>query len=360
MSSDLEAEAVTASCGCNGAVQGGTPDIPEAEPALAPSADYPKFLTRPAHSAGSAPAGPRFAPRTAQRPGIAPSGPAEGIVPSQEFGLVYALGTLGYDFGTEARRDTFKQLMPPFTYDQTAVPGNPYDARQMVDYLKVNPSEAKALIWTLNLELTPIYAIEPNGPFGHYVYDVLREQLSGEVDAEHLETFIQRVSVPGVLSGRTARLFSGQVVPLIEVSNVRGLYGWRTNALIQRTIAASGGKSDEAKVRRVLEGFLNRVYYDLRNLGATSRDRALNFAATNAFQAAVTFDTAIGEGLELDSIGVEKSPVCRPDSDCWDVKLRFFDPENNKRAKRVFRFTIDVSDTIPVTLGEVRTWTEAY
>jgi cyanobactin maturation PatA/PatG family protease len=183
MSSDLEAEAVTASCGCNGAVQGGTPDIPEAEPALAPSADYPKFLTRPAHSAGSAPAGPRFAPRTAQRPGIAPSGPAEGIVPSQEFGLVYALGTLGYDFGTEARRDTFKQLMPPFTYDQTAVPGNPYDARQMVDYLKVNPSEAKALIWTLNLELTPIYAIEPNGPFGHYVYDVLRELLSGEVDA---------------------------------------------------------------------------------------------------------------------------------------------------------------------------------
>lgn len=29
--------------------------------------------------------------------------------------LVYALGTLGYDFGTEARRDSFKQLMPAYT-----------------------------------------------------------------------------------------------------------------------------------------------------------------------------------------------------------------------------------------------------
>ena len=63
--------------------------------------------------------------------------------------------------------------------------------------------------------------------------------------------------------------------------------------------------------------------------------------------------------MELDTITVEKSPICRLDSDCWDVKLKFFDPENNRRAKRVFRFTIDVSDSIPVTLGEVRTWTEA-
>ncbi|MFN7338586.1 MAG: peptidase, partial [bacterium] len=26
------------------------------------------------------------------------------------------------------------------------------------------------------------------------------------------------------------------------------------------------------------------------------------------------------------------------------------------RARKVFRFTIDVSDLIPVTLGEVRSW----
>ena len=94
----------------------------------------------------------------------------------------------------------------------------------------------------------------------------------------------------------------------------------------------------------------------MRNLGTTSQDRALNFAATNAFQAASTFAQAVAEGMELDSITVEKSPFCRPDSDGWDVKLKFFDPENSRRAKRVYRFTIDVSDLIPVTLGDVRSW----
>ncbi len=354
-----EVEAVSASCACQETVPGELPDEPEAELALASSA-APASVKQPAAPVGDTPPGTRAAARGGRYPGVVPSGSSEGIGPSQDTGLVYALGTLGYDFGTEARRDTFKQLMPPAKFGETLVPANPYDTRQMVDYLAANPSESKALIWTLNLELTPIYAVEPVGPFGHHVYDVLRELLTGEVEAENAETYIERVSMPGLLSGRTARLFSGQIVPVIELGNVRGLYGWRTNALIKAAIAAIGAeKVDEARVRRTLEGFLNRVYYDLRNLGATSRDRALNFAATNAFQAATTFTLAIGEGMELDSITVEKSPICRLDSDCWDVKLKFFDPENDRRAKRVFRFTIDVSDTIPVTLGEVRTWTEA-
>jgi len=76
--------------------------------------------------------------------------------------LVYALGTLGYDFGTEARRDTFKQLMPANSIGDITVPANPYDARQMVDYLAASPSESRSLIWTLNIELTPIYAIALN------------------------------------------------------------------------------------------------------------------------------------------------------------------------------------------------------
>ena len=35
-------------------------------------------------------------------------------------------------------------------------------------------------------------------------------------------------------------------------------------------------------------------------------------------------------GMELDSIEieVEKSPFSRYGSECWDVKLKFFDPEN--------------------------------
>jgi cyanobactin maturation PatA/PatG family protease len=277
--------------------------------------------------------------------------------------LVYALGVLGYDFGSEARRDSFKQLMPGVSIEGTMIPANPYDARQMVDYLGENLPEAKALIWTLNLELTPIYAIEPVGGFSRDVYEVLQSLLDGQIQEETDPEFVQRVSIPGVLTGRSVKLFSGQVIPVIEINNTRGLYGWKVNSLVTAAIASvqsEAGNAQEDAIRRTLSSFLNRIYYDLRNLGTTSQDRALNFASTNAFQAAQTFAQAVGAGYELDSITVEKSPFCRLDSDCWDVKLKFFDPENSRRAKKIYRFTIDVSDTIPVTLGEVRSWSSAY
>ncbi|WP_414566350.1 MULTISPECIES: S8 family peptidase [unclassified Anabaena] len=277
--------------------------------------------------------------------------------------LVYALGTLGYDFGSEARRDSFKQLMPGIEIEGTAVPANPYDARQMVDYLEANLSEAKSLIWTLNLELTPIYAIEPVGGFARDTYAVIQQLLSGQIQPEDNADYVERVSIPGVLSGRSVKLFSGQVVPVIELYSIRGLYGWKVNNLVNaaiQTVQAQATDTQEDSIRRTLGSFLSRIYYDLRNLGTTSQDRALNFASTNAFQAASTFASAVAEGMELDSITVEKSPFCRLDSDCWDVKLKFFDPENSRRAKKLFRFTIDVSDIIPVTLGEVRTWSTPY
>lgn len=277
--------------------------------------------------------------------------------------LVYALGTLGYDFGTEARRDSFKQLMPANSIGDITVPANPHDARQMVDYLAASPSESKSLIWILNIELTPIYAIEPQGAFARDTYAVLQELLAGQIQAETSEEFVERVSIPGVLTGKTVKLFSGQVVPLIAPQNPRGMYGWKINTLVSaaiETVQTTVGDAQEEAIRRTLGSFLNRIYYDLRNLGTTSQDRALNFAATNAFQAASTFAEAVATGMELDSIDIEKSPFCRLDSDCWDVKLKFFDPENSRRAKKIFRFTIDVSDLIPVTLGDVRTWSSAH
>ena len=92
-------------------------------------------------------------------------------------------------------------------------------------------------------------------------------------------------------------------------------------------------------------------------MGVTSQERAINFAATNAFQIEKVYEEAIQHDLHLDGIEVEKSPICRPGSDCWDVKLTFFDPENRQaRARRVYRFTIDVSDVIPVTVGAVRSF----
>jgi cyanobactin maturation PatA/PatG family protease len=301
--------------------------------------------------------------QTSAMPNNNVNGVTASNAPENQGNIIYAIGTLGYDFGTEARRDTFKQLMPAVTIQSTQLPANPYDARQMVDYLAENLSEAKSLIWTLNIELTPIYALEPVGSFARDVYAVLQELLSGEVQAEDSEEYIERVSIPGRLTGRTVKLFSGQVVPVVEPLSPRGIYGWQVNTLVSSALEAVSAEQPEAqeeRMRQTLSSFLNRVYYDLRNLGQTSQDRALNFAATNAFQAAQTFSEAVGAGMELDSIVVQRSPFCRMDSDCWDVQLKFFDPENNRRAKKIFRFTIDVSDLIPVTLGEVRSWSSPY
>ena len=358
MSETIETQATVEASGCG---CGGTPETTEVQ-----------RQNLELSAATSAPAIPVVAaqipnPVTTSQGVSMPETTTKSVTPSQAAepagGIVYAIGTLGYDFGTEARRDTFKQLMPTAVIGGIEVPSNPYDARQMVDYLADNLSEAKSLIWTLNLELTPIYAIEPLGSFSREVYSALQELLSGQVQAEDSPEYIHRVSIPGRITGRTVRLFSGQVVPVIEPDSPRGIYGWHVNTLVRAAIEAVGAEQTEAQesqMRRTLSSFLNRIYYDLRNLGQTSQDRALNFAATNAFQAAQTFSEAVGAGMELDSINVSKSPFCRLDSDCWDVQLKFFDPENSRRARKVFRFTIDVSDLIPVTLGEVRSWSSPY
>jgi len=93
-----------------------------------------------------------------------PETTTKSVTPSQAAepagGIVYAIGTLGYDFGTEARRDTFKQLMPTAVIGGIEVPSNPYDARQMVDYLADNLSEAKSLIWTPSINL-PVLSLMP-------------------------------------------------------------------------------------------------------------------------------------------------------------------------------------------------------
>jgi cyanobactin maturation PatA/PatG family protease len=215
----------------------------------------------------------------------------------------------------------------------------------LLEYLTQNPWEAQSLIWTLNLDATPIYAIAPSGPYGSVTFERLRSILADEN--------VERVSVPGYLGG-SIHLLSGQVVPVI-IPEIRGIYSWSVPALIESLAQVAPTAPREDLTRKVRE-YLERIYYEYRNLGMTPQERALNFSATNAFQVTSLMADAARGNLGLDSITVEKSPVCRPDSDCYDVKLRFFNLEDNQRSGRVYRFTIDVSDVIPITIGTVRSW----
>ncbi|HKI17339.1 MAG TPA: hypothetical protein VKA15_05645, partial [Isosphaeraceae bacterium] len=265
-------------------------------------------------------------------------------------GLVFALGQLGFDLISEARRDSIHQHM-----DRNK--SNPLDPAQMLGYLKTHEWEAASILWTLNSDQVPLYAVAPAGPFAAKGYELLREFL-----AEQLSGQVELVSIPGRLAGQ-ARLFNGQVVPVV-IPEPRGMYSWTIGALVQ---AVAGKKPPDsapadqqaAHVRKEqgVRGFLQKVYHELRNLGVTAEERAINHAATNAYQIGQVFEPAHKESMELDAIEVERSPICRPDSDCWDVKIHFFYPERQvQTVRKVFRFTVDVSDVVPVTVGPMRSW----
>jgi cyanobactin maturation PatA/PatG family protease len=304
----------------------------------------------------------------AQRPAGGGVVPAGGCACGRDkVSNVFALGTISFDFGSEARRDSFRQLMPVVGGN----PPNPYDAIQLCDYLDANPSESAKLLWTFNLEATPVYAIEPEVPYAEDLYKLLRSILRGESLKQDDPNYVGRVSVPGILLSRTVQLFSGQTVPVV-VAQLRGFYAWNESALLNAVKVAVTPTLppgiDPAMVDVYLRNFLNKVYFEFRNLGQNPMDRALNYSATNLFQLgsalggiinpkALIPNIAPGTLYAFDTISVSKSPYCRIDSDCWDVQLTFFNPDNFHTANLVAQFTIDVSDTMPVTLGSVRFWT---
>jgi cyanobactin maturation PatA/PatG family protease len=262
--------------------------------------------------------------------------------------FAYALGHVGYDFGTEARRDSIAQHM--------GADANPHDSAQWLGYLKDNPWDATAVIWTLSLDSTPLYAIRPAGPFAREICDRLQTFLHEQVNEG-----VERVSVPGRIAGK-ATLMSGQAIPAIE-PDLRGMYSWTTAALTGAICGTAPSKSSRDAQRQhsqkveVVHNFLERIYHECRNLGVSSQDRAINYAATNALNIGRVYEAAMKDEMDLDTIEVERSPVCRMDSDCWDVKLHFFFPQRQVQAvRKVYRFTVDVSDVVPVMVGKMRSW----
>lgn len=277
--------------------------------------------------------------------------------------LVYALGRLGYDFGSEARRDWFRSQM------RYAGPGgrdlDPYVPSDLEAFFQGSPATedqvarvghpeaAEAVIWTLNFDATAIYAIHPVGPFARDVYQLLRQFLKEQqpIGVEGGQG-AERLAVPGLIAGKV-RLFSGQVVPVIQ-PDPRGLLNWTTGALTETVIEALSGIAG-VNPRAEIANFLDRVYYEFRNLGITSQERALNYAGTVARLFGDSIQSELSQGYQLDTIVVQRSAVCRPESDCWDVRLTFYNPRKQlEEARHMHMIPIDVSDVIPVALADRR------
>jgi len=263
--------------------------------------------------------------------------------------LIYAFGTLNYTFANGARRDLVVQEM---------LPGTPFLRHDLVTYLAAHPAQAEWLTWTLNVDATSIYALRPAAAFSRVLYTQLRQWLGQFPEGTHIH-----LSVPGVVTG-TTRLLSGEVVPVLQPV-LHGLYCWSPEDLLHQFML--DGKLDANEQRQIdeiderIDKFQQRVYAELRNRGATPQERALNYAATEAFQllyVQMSDPTQDIQDLELSEVVAAASPLCRADSapHCWDVELRFFYPEDLTRARRVYRFTVDVSDVLPVMLGDHGEW----
>jgi hypothetical protein len=105
--------------------------------------------------------------------------------------------------------------------------------------------------------------------------------------------------------------------------------------------------------------FFGKIYFSIRNRGLSPEERALNAAATNAFNFSPVIVEAGSEGMSLRDVSVERSPLNRPGSEYFDVPLTFFDPLDRRgTAPLRARCTIDVSDTVPVMIGEPVVWFE--
>ncbi|MFE5197962.1 S8 family serine peptidase [Streptomyces sp. NPDC056601] len=337
--------------------------------------------------------------------------------------LIYAIGTIGFDFQTEARRDFFRQQMPLVPGPkqdgkETENPPNIYDPKQLYTFLAKNPWMSDKLTWTLMLDSTAIYALEAETPMGmdwhqpliknkkatleqvgaaaattagaekqlakvletlmyppvSHVHRIFRDAILGQIKPPNDPNYVSRVAIPGELTGRTTRLYNGMEVPVAKVRATDQLATWNESALVNEVVKAvkkalkidadhtKEAAHKEDQLRTTLRAILDKVYYQFRNLGQSSPDRALNFAGTNAFSIGAQLQQGLMSAqfvagstqnfYTLDTITVAKSPYGRPGSDCWDVTIIFFDPEDDRRARVSYLFTFDVSDD-PVSLGPV-------
>lgn len=269
--------------------------------------------------------------------------------------LVYAIGRLGVSFLSAARRDSiWRAIHGTPAGGQSDVPVTPeIDLKpltntELLDVIRREPWQAQAVIWVLSRTEVPMYAILPSGAFAAEAY--------GWMVNEWADPDVEFISLPGVIAGQVT-LYDGMTVDAV-VPDLRGMYSWGRRRYIDALTERLSG-AGAADVSRQIERFLSKIQYRVRNRGLAPEERALNATATNAFNFSDVIVEAGAQGYALQNISVEKSPINRPGSEYYDVVLTFFDPAD-RLGKAMFsaRFTVDVSDTVPVVVGAPETWYE--
>lgn len=330
-------------------------------------------------------------------PSITPSiGDKGQIISFENADLIFALGELSYDFGLEARLDSFKAQMRYWFDHQVSkedkekyhYSASPHDHNSMAAFLLyVDPFEkhrpympyANALIWTLTVDSAPVYSIRPEGsPFAAMIYQdlalFLRDQVQNQYDPK-TNTFGMpdeasasspdalgpdpvRMSLAGHITGNT-RLYNGDTIPGVEPV-LRGLHNWTIGAMMNKLYGdqpATTQAGQNTDYRKRLQEFMTRLYTELRNKGRSPEDRALNYCVYNLSQLETVIKQAVDADMLFKSYKVKRSRIARQHSICMDIELTFFSPKAlHNIAPRTFAITIDASDIVPIAVGDVHIW----
>jgi hypothetical protein len=274
--------------------------------------------------------------------------------------FVYVIGQLGVDFVNQARQDSLQ-----FHADGD-INGNPLPITQPVNLLrylqgwsetaadgkavehKPHMYDAKSIYWVLSQNGAPLYVVQPMGPFAEDGYRELVDFYAGQISEA---PDVQHVAISGVVVGE-AQLSTNEVVPII-VPHMRGTAAWSTKHLCGELAC-----SFDALPPEVIEQILVRMYEETRNYGLTPEERAVNYVATNVFEileaAKILPGLDVNQKWELDSIKASKSAIARTGSECYDVQIAFYNPDNLVQARRITVVTVDVSDVVPVMIGNAR------
>lgn len=300
---------------------------------------------------------------------------AEREHPSESLQYVYAVGRIGVDF---FNRGNLEYLVNSSGF-------NPEDLVTLHNYLVAMPpsdpgyrqriATSQNVIWTVEVDGEPIYAIQPTGAFARDTYEVLlsflRDQVIGSSEPSASKDKkkpegqkAEVVAIPGLVIGSTVLYRAGKTVPLVSPALV-GMHNWSVGYLIAAATAyISEYNSRVPEGRRItlpeeteIENFAQILADQYRNFGMAPSDRARNFVASHLADPIRILAEWMAKGMVLDEIRVQPSDMRPAGTDRWDVVLRFFDPRNQLGvAATEVPIVVDVNYLVPniVNIGPAR------
>lgn len=306
--------------------------------------------------------------------------------------LVNAIGQISYDFGSQNNLDTFTALMRVWYQNlkpdiegfvvKSKLTDSPHDPRSMAAFLiyKANNDApnllmASQLIWTLNMNATPVYSISPRlAAFDNLIYLILAEFLGESVgmNASAYQKYtnyrsgmpvqnipkpiftdpkndLMRMILPGYVSGKSKLLNSSFIESVTPVAF--GLKNWTVSELIKSIGIKKGSDKDT-----LLCSILARLYVTALNRGQSPDDRALNYSLHQIIELADKLKEIIESQQQFSCYKVVPSKIARQNALVREIQLTFFNPNNTNIASTTYAFQIDVSGIVPVMIGDVESW----